>query len=677
MRRSGPRGIPPRGFSVRSATALAGVLLFATYVATLAPDVTFWDSGELVTAAHALGIPHPPGTPLFVLALNAWARLFPFLPFAVATNLFSAVCTTAAAVLTAPMLRRNFQPRGWMGEGGWEGRAGWYVLAAALCAGGMSTARLNATETEVYAASLLLAAATLACADRAGRLQSGAWRGLTAYLIVLAVPLHLSALVAAPASVYLASTSEEGLADWRSLLALSGVFLLAVGVGRVSYILTGLAIVVIAVSPLAGRLWRSMPKRTPSPPALVCLTAVAVSVLVFMLLRARHDPHINQGAPTTFAALTDVVARRQYDVPPLWPRGAPFWLQIGNLFEYADWQMALSLGPTVVPTIPRGVFTVVFALLGVVGSVAHHRADPRRWRALLVLLICGSIGVVTYLNLKASPSFGWGILPASVQREARERDYFFVLGFWVWGLWAGYGAVALATRLQQRPLYGLIVAALPVVLNWRAVTRRHEPESSLPRRFGEALLGSAPSRAVLFVDGDNDTYPLWFLQEVDSLRRDVTVVTIPLLGAEWYGRELAHRWQLAPAESGGRRYAATPEELAARARELGRPVSAAISLTPSYRNQLASGWTLRGMVYVANDSAADHGAGAPEIGVDSAATREWKAWIDRWLRGRRVRPSTDTMDEYVVGLFACPRLMLTPDPNSGQADSLASVCNRR
>src|SRR5262245_26161373 len=217
MRRSGPRGIPARGFSVRSATALAGVLLFFTYVATLAPDVTFWDSGEFLASAHALGIPHPPGTPLFVLALNSWSRLFPFLPFAVATNLFSAVCTAAAAVLTAPLLRRNFQPRGWMGEGGWERRAGWYVLAAALCAGGMSTARLNATETEVYAASLLLAAATLACADRAGRLQSGAWRGLAAYLMMLAVPLHLSALVAAPASVYLASTSEEGLADWRSM----------------------------------------------------------------------------------------------------------------------------------------------------------------------------------------------------------------------------------------------------------------------------------------------------------------------------------------------------------------------------------------------------------------------------------------------------------------------------
>jgi hypothetical protein len=523
----------------------------------------------------------------------------------------------------------------------------------------------------------LLAAATLACADRAGRLQSGAWRGLTAYLIVLAVPLHLSALVAAPASVYLASTSEDGLADWRSLLALSGVFLLAVGVGRVSYILIGVGIVVVAVSPIAGRLWRSMPKRTPSPLALIGLAVVAASVLVFLLLRSRHDPHINQGAPTTFVALSDVVARRQYAVPPFWPRGAPLWLQVGNLFEYADWQVALSLGPSVVPTVARGVFTVAFALLGVAGSLAHRRADPRRWRALLVLLVCGSIGVVAYLNLKASPSFGWGILPAGVQREARERDYFFVLGFWAWGLWAGYGAVAFTTRLQQRSLYGLIVAALPVVLNWRAVTRRHQPEASLPRRFGEALLGSAPSRAVLFVDGDNDTYPLWFLQEVDSLRRDVTVVTIPLLGAEWYGRELGRRWQLAPAESDGHALPMTPQSIAATARELGRPVSAAISLTAASRNQLATGWTLRGMVYVANDSAADHGAGALEIGVDSAATREWKDWIDRWLRGRSVRPSTDPMDEYVLALLACPRLMLTPDPNSGQADSLASVCNRR
>src|SRR6185503_12873851 len=138
-------------------------------------------------------------------------------------------------------------------------------------------------------------------------------------------------------------------------------------------------------------------------------------------------------------------------------------------------------------------------------------------------------------------SFAWTFVPDDDLHEARERDYFFVLGFWAWGLWAGMGAIVVASRLRLPTAVGVAAAALPVVLNWTSVNRRTEPEASLPREVASALLERLPERAVLFVAGDNDTYPLWYAQQVERQRRDVTVVTMPLLNAPWYVAELARR----------------------------------------------------------------------------------------------------------------------------------------
>lgn len=507
---------------------LAFSVLVTIYSATLAPSVTWWDSGELIAAVHSLGVPHPPGTPLYVIVGNVWAMLVVPFDYAVRVNLLSAVATAAAAALAGALLARRAR----------DPIAG---FAAAVCAGAAASVWRNANEAEVYALALLAAVLILWTADRAGSEQEpgAAWRWilLIAYACGLAYAVHLAALVAVPAALVLIARVPKR-------------------VGLTS------------VAQLAGAL------------------LLGASIVLFMIVRAQHDPWVNQGDPATLAALVDVLGREQYADAGFWTRQAPLYLQIGNWFEYADWQWALGLNPAPPPSPGRTLVTLLFVVLALFGSAAHRALDRRSWRALAVLFATASIGVILYLNLKAGPSYGAGVLPDNAPREARERDYFFATSFLVWGLWAGFGAVHLARRvgrafstraraLQVLTAAGMAVAGLPIALNWAAVDRSSGSDSRAPIESARRILGSVPRGGVLLAAGDNDTYPVWYAQRVEGFRRDVTGVTIPLLGTQWYRAELARRHGLLDDGfvASWRGVPATVGEVCRRARAAGRGVT--------------------------------------------------------------------------------------------------------
>lgn len=638
------------GLSPRRTGLLAGGALLVVYLLTLAPSVTFWDAGEFIAAAHSLGIPHPPGTPLFIVLLNAWAKLVGFLPFAVATNSFSAVCTASAGGLTAYWIARRT-------------RSSLAGFGAAIVAGGMSSVWQNATETEVYAASLALSIGAIVAADAAAQRNDRRWTVFAAYVVALTAPLHLSVMVAAPVFILIGVDRPDGSRDWNLGATLAGSALLVVGVSRLSFVMCVLGVIVLTLAPSL----RESPSRNTLRAERVQLlgaVAIALSALLFMLVRAQHDPAINQGNPSTFDRLLYVIGREQYDVPGMWPRSAPLWIQIANWFEYADWQFALSLAPSVIPSIPRIVATVAFAVLAYIGARWHRERDPRTWRAVLLLLMCGTLGVIIYLNLKAGTSFGWMFVPDDANHEARDRDYFFVLGFWAWGIWAGMGAIALAERIRARSV-GLVLAVLPIALNWSAVSRRHEPEASLPREVAKELLDPLPPRAVLFVAGDNDTYPLWYAQQVEGRRRDVTVITLPLLNARWYADEMRRRYGLVGPD---------PERIAAMARGQGRPVAVSLTVDAEDRNLLAINWTVIGSVAI--DAYALGDSSHPRIlAFDRPAMRAAASRIEQWRDGRTPGESTDPVHQYFFDVLSCPRKLLNPPPSPQRAMAIDSVCN--
>jgi len=643
----------------RRAWVPATVVLAVVYILTLAPSVTFWDAGEFIAAAHSLGIPHPPGTPLFILLLHAWGLPWPDSWYAVGSNLFSAACTAGAAGLSATMVYRWVRVR-WTSRDAIAGSAG-----AAICAGAMVTVWSNATETEVYAASLLLAAVTLFAAEHRRELLVG-------YCFGLAAALHVSALVASPAVIVLCASRDDRF-DFGVAMRLTAAALSAMAIGTWN-LWIGIAAVVSSVVALGFR-HLGVPNRA-TLLRLMGLVILGASPLLFMLVRAGHDPAINQGNPSTLHALFAVIGRRQYDLAPIWPRRAPLWLQFANWFEYADWQTALSFGPTVIPTPQRVVVSLCFAALAIVGATEHRRLDRRSWLAILALFISGTVGVTLYLNLRASPSFGWGILPADAVREARERDYFFVLGFWAAGLWSGLGAVTLV-RVRKLPVQaGVVLAALPIALNWTAVTRRGPPDSRLARAVAHGLVATLPPRTVMFVAGDNDSYPVWFAREVLAERRDVVLVTVPLIGAGWYVDELVRRYpELASARTSE---GTTARTIAEAAHAVGRPVAASLTLNRSDRILLNGCWRVIGLAVLdaptgGNCSSENSSDDSDAFPIDTAMVGQWIRMVSPTRVGP-VRASIDPVAEYFARALNCPRDLLERAVKSGRSASLDSTC---
>jgi hypothetical protein len=188
---------------------------------------------------------------------------------------------------------------------------------------------------------------------------------------------------------------------------------------------------------------------------------------------------------------------------------------------------------------------LAYVALGIRGSMAQRRADRSAWWLLAMLFLVTGPGLVIYMNFR--PGFGrwFEQYPAAGAHEVRERDYFFVVSFIVWGIWAGIGVAVLARSLWARANTvrrlapaALLLALLPVALNWTAASRRHGPDSHLAADFAYNLLNTVPPYGILFTFGDNDTFPLWWAQEVAAIRQDVTVICLALANTDWYMRQL-------------------------------------------------------------------------------------------------------------------------------------------
>jgi hypothetical protein len=508
------------------AAAIVSALVFVLYLVTLAPSTAMWDTSEYIAAAYTLGLPHPPGNPFFVLI----GRVFAVLPIApnvaMRINILAALCSAGAAGMWFLVTERVLV--GWLAER-WQRVVGG-IVAALIGATAFTVWSQSVVNEKVYTVSLfglaLVSWLTVRWCDDPDGAKADRLLVMIAYLSGLGYANHMAGFLAAPAvAVAVAVRRPRTLLRWPLLLGCAGALLLG------------------------------------------------MSPFLMQPLRSAHFPAINEGEPTgcangigvdctlskaTYDRFMYNFNRGQYQKPSLTDRQAPFMAQVGMWWLYFRWQWLRD--PFDSHAGLQGALATLFLLLGGLGGYVHWKRDRHSFTYFGPLMFMVTLALIYYMNFKygssQSPELG-----DSVPREVRDRDYFYLWSFSAWSVWAALGfvyvwetiaALISADRVQvgsdslvlprrrgwiaASPI--LALALIPLLANWTSASRAGQTDTA---DFAYDLLNSVEPYGVLVTAGDNDTFPLWYAQEVEGVRRDVIVACLSLLNTDWYTRQLLRR----------------------------------------------------------------------------------------------------------------------------------------
>ena len=184
----------------------------------------------------------------------------------------------------------------------------------------------------------------------------------------------------------------------------------------------------------------------------------------------------------------------------------------------------------------RNSYYLLPLLFGILGLFYHASRRRNDFIALLTLFVITGIGIIIYSNQPPN--------------EPRERDYVLVGSFFTFCIWIGMGALAMFNILQEKAkmsgktaaLVGsLVVLSAPLIMGFENFDDHSRAHHTGARDYASNFLESCAPNAIIFTYGDNDTYPLWYAQEVENIRTDVRVVNLSLIAVDWYIDQLRRK----------------------------------------------------------------------------------------------------------------------------------------
>jgi len=200
--------------------------------------------------------------------------------------------------------------------------------------------------------------------------------------------------------------------------------------------------------------------------------------------------------------------------------------------QHAGWLSPLNAFDEVPETIAsnkaRNNFFMLPLILGIIGMFFQYYRDPKNFAMVALLFFLTGVALVLYLN---SPPV-----------EPRERDYIYTGSFYTFSIWIGFGVMGISKFILEKTKKGI---AIPIVVTLLSLTapaimaKQGWNDHDRSNRYfsvdsAKNFLASCAPNAILFTGGDNDTFPLWYVQEVEGFRTDVRVIVLSYFNTDWY-----------------------------------------------------------------------------------------------------------------------------------------------
>ncbi|MCK9309759.1 MAG: DUF2723 domain-containing protein [Candidatus Cloacimonetes bacterium] len=557
-----------------------GIFLFALviYMLTQARTMSFWDSGEYATCSSILGVPHAPGNPFYILFGKALVSLLGgFFSHAVIAAFISGL-TSALAVMFTYLLTVQFTSM--FKIKAWE--AIFAGVIAALYTAFAFTFWMNAIEAEVYSGLVffvnLILWLTMVWVQKSEDFSHQNILLLIAYLFFLGFCVHQTALQVAPAVLFIVvyplfQKGMNGGNFWIKVVGytmaiIAGYFIFgSIGKGfaiddfdKWGFAIVALIIMYVELKDVIDRrVWMLS----------FALVAIGLSSHIYLMVRAADRPFINEGHPSTLAMFKDYVLRKQYgNTSFVTRRGSFFTDQLGfHFLRYFGMQwfpegVFAKLAATPANYL-RSLGNGLIAFIGVAGAIWHFRMNKHSFRYFLSIIILTTVVMVFVMNLSNA--------------EVRDRDYFFVVAYNMWAIWLGIGSLALVSLFKSSAPKILLIAVLTLIPlhNFVAQYNMHDRSKEfIALDYGLNFLNSVEENAIIFTNGDNDTFPLWYAQAVadpyskeyihpakdvypttesiqamkvameyknkylKGIRKDVSIANLSLLNTAWYIRQI-------------------------------------------------------------------------------------------------------------------------------------------